>query len=912
MERRTVTGWALMPGAEIRTLREWILRFYGTIRPGRRDRELAEELRLHQELAAEDARRLGQSPAEATRAARIRVGGASQAMDAARDQRGVPWLDDLARDVRYALRTLRRTPAFTAVALLTLALGIGANTAIYQLFDAIRLRTLAVRDPQQIATVELADLTRWQGRRTTGYPVLTNPVWEQFRDRQQTFSGVLAWSGVALRLDDTAARPARGLFVSGEFFHVLGVEPQLGRVFAAADDRAGCGLPGAVVSYGFWQRQLGGDPAVIGRTVPLNGRSVEVIGVTPPDFTGLEVGRSYDVAVPICSHEVLGSERGWLHDGSTWWLTVMGRMASTRPLGTVNAELAAASPDFFTATVPPSYSAEDRKDYLSLKLRAVSASAGVSALRTRYSDPLLILLVTSGLVLLIACTNLANLILARASAREREFAVRLAIGASWSRLVRQLMVENGVLAIAGAAAGLVCAGVLSRSLLGLLGDGLSLGLPFDARLMAFVMTMAAATCLTFGLIPAWRASKVAAQDAMKASARTVTGSRDGVSLRRVLVIAQVALSLVLLFGALLFAGTLRNLLAVDAGFEPDAVTVARVDFLRMPLPQEGRTAFTRAVLDRIRGVPGVSAAGEVRHVPLAGTGSSIDVWREGTNPSGRTTVRLNAISDGYLDAMRMRLIAGRDVAGRDSAAAPNVAIVNQAFARRLGLPANPVGKTFRGEDAVFDIIGLVPDTKYFTLREEYLPIAFVPLAQIDDARPFIDVMIRSRVSPSLVLPAVRHAVAGMGRDINVDFRALDSTIRDGLLRERLLAALSAVFGVLGALVAAIGLYGVMSYLLLRRTKEFGIRLALGAQRGGLVRMVLREAGTLLAIGLAVGSVLALGAGTFVQSLVFGVRPHDVTPIGLACLLLAAVAVAASYLPARRAARMEPLAALRED
>jgi predicted permease len=901
-----------MPIFDLRTLREWTQRLYGTLYQRRRDGDLEEELRLHQDLAAEDARRRGDTPHEAMRAARIRVGGASQAMDAARDQRGIPWLDDLVRDLRYALRMLRRTPAFTAVALLTLALGIGANTAIYQLFDAIRLRTLSVKDPQQIAIVELADLTRWHGRRTTGYPVLTNPLWEHFRDHQNIFAGVLAWSNVNLQLDRDTARPARGLFVSGEFFNVLGVEPHLGRVFAAADDHAGCGVPGAVVSYGFWQRQLGGDPAVIGRTVALNFRPVEVIGVTPPTFAGLEVGRSYDIAIPICSHEVLGSEQDWLRDGSTWWLTVMGRMAPNRSLEAVNAELAVASADFFRATVPPNYSAEDLNDYLSLKLRAVSGSAGVSALRTRYSDPLLILLVTSALVLLIACTNLANLILARASAREREFAVRLAIGASWSRLVRQLMVENSLLAIAGAAAGLVCASVLSRFLIGFLGNGLSLGLPFDARLIAFVMTMAVLTCLTFGLIPAWRASKVAAQDAMKASARSATGSGEGVALRRVLVISQVALSLVLLFGALLFAGTLRNLLAVDAGFEPDAVTIARVDFSRMQLSEQARAALTRDLLDRIRRVPGVTAAAEVRHVPLGGTGSSISVWREGTDPGGRTTVRLNAMSDGYLDAMGMRLIAGRDFAVRDSSAAPNVAIVNQAFTRRLGLPDNPVGGRFRGEEAVFEIIGLVPDSKYFTLREDYLPIAFVPITQIDDPRPFTDFMIRSTMLPSNVLPAVRDAVAGMSRAISIDLRTLDSTIRDGLLRERLMAALSGVFGTLGALIAAIGLYGVMSYLVLRRTKELGVRIALGAQRGGLVMMVLREAGTLLAMGLAAGSVLAFAAAPLVQSLVFGAPPHDFRPIGLACLLLAAVAIAASYLPARRAARMEPLAALRED
>jgi predicted permease len=677
-------------------------------------------------------------------------------------------------------------------------------------------------------------------------------------------------------------------------------------------------VPGAVVSHGFWRRQLGGDPAVIGRTIALHARPVDVIGVTPPGFSGLEVGRSYDVAVPICSQEELGSERGWLRDGTTWWLTVMGRLPPERRLETVNAELAAASPALFAATVPPGYPPSDVDDYLGLTLRAVPGSEGVSALRSRYGDPLLVLLATSLLVLLIACTNLASLILARASAREREFAVRLAIGASGSRLLRQVMVENGLLAIAGAAAGLMCAGLLSRSLTGLLGAGLSLDLPFDARVVAFALAMAVLTCLTFGVIPARWASRAAAQDAIKAGGRSVTASREGIGLRRLLVISQVALSLVLLFAALLFAGTLRNLLAVDAGFEPRGVVVARVDFSRMQLPREGRAALRRDVLERIRRSPGVSAAAEVRHVPLGGTGSSTSVWRDGADPAGRTTVRLNAMSDGYLETMGMRLIAGRDFGGRDSRAAPAVAIVNQAFARRLGLPGNPVGERFRGEkspsepDAVFEIIGLVPDTKYFTLREDFLPIAFVPIVQIDDPRGFTDLVIRSSMPPGDVATAIRAAGADLSPAISTDLGTLDASIRDGLLPERLMAALSGVFGVLAALIAAIGLYGVMSYLVQRRTNEIGVRIALGARRSDILMMILKEAGALLAIGLAAGSALAFAAAPFAESLVFGVPPHDLRPVGLACVLLAAAAIAASYLPARRAAGLEPLKALREE
>ena len=353
------------------------------------------------------------------------------------------------RDVRHGVRTLRRSPAFTAVALLTLALGIGANTAIYQLVDAIRLRTLPVKDPQQIAIVELADLTRWKGRRTTGYPVLTNPLWEQFRDHQTDVHRRAGLVQRRFQLDrDAGARSARGLFVSGEFFKVLGIEPLLGRVFTAADDRAGCGVPGAVVSYGFWQRQLGGDPAAIGRTVALNSRPVEVIGITPPSFPGLEVGRSYDVAVPICAQDVLAANRAGSRAGRpggslSWvaWRQTDRSRPSTRSSRRPRQGL------FEATCLPTTQGTRQRLP----ELQAAGCPRQRRRLRAAepYSDPLLVLLVTSALVLLIACTNLANLILARASAREREFAVRLAIGASWSRLVRQLMVENGLLAVAG-------------------------------------------------------------------------------------------------------------------------------------------------------------------------------------------------------------------------------------------------------------------------------------------------------------------------------------------------------------------------------------------------------------------------------------------------------------------------------
>jgi predicted permease len=903
----------------MRMLREWLHRLWATAHPRRGDEDLEEELRSHLDLAADHERRGGRAPADAERRARLTAGAPAQAMEQLRDQRGLPWLEDLGRDVRHGLRTLAGSPAFTAVSLLTLALGIGANAAVFQLVDAIRLRALPVQDARQLAIVELADTTRWKGRRTSGYPVLTNPLWEEFRDRQRAFSGVLAWSNADLRLGrDGAVRSVKGLFVSGGFFEVLGVGPVLGRLLTAADDRPGCGLPGAVLSHGFWQRELGAEPRVIGRTIAVNGQPLEVIGVTAAGFFGVEVGRAYDVAVPICSQEALGAEDGWLNSGTTWWLTVMGRVPRDQPLERVNAQLAADSPGLFRATLPAGYPSADARDYLSFTLRAVSGGAGVSSLRSRFSDPLMILLATTGLVLLITCTNLASLVLSRAASRQRELAVRLALGASRGRLVRQLMTENGLLAAAGAAAGLALAGVLSRLLIGFLGADVSVALRTDGVLIGVVILSAVLTCLTFGLIPAWMVSRAAARASMTgAQVRGSAARSEGFRLRQALVVSQVAISLVLLFGALLFVGTVRNLLAVDSGFQHGEVAIARVSFARAALPPSGKTAFKRDLLDRIRSTPGVSAAAEVRHVPMGGTGSSLTVWLEGSDPSGKIAIRLNPISDGYLQTMGIGLIAGRDFTRHDSASSPKVALVNPAFVRRLGLAGEPVGARFRVEGAppsasVYEIVGVVPDTKHFTLREDFLPIAFVPVAQATDPRAFTDFVIRSIAPPGDVSSGVRRGLAGISPSIDVDVRPFDATIRQGLVRERLMAALSGFFGVLAVVIAAIGLYGVMAELVTRRRSEIGLRIALGARRLDILGMVIRQAGTLLLAGLAAGALLAFAAAGSVRSVVFGLEPRGVGVICLACGCLAVAAMAAILVPACRAAMVEPLAALRDE
>jgi predicted permease len=824
------------------------------------------------------------------------------------------FMRDIGLDLRHALRTLRRSPGFALVAILTLGLGMGANAAVYQLVDAVRLRALPVKDPQQLVVVALAETSQRVGRQGTPYPALTNPVWEHFRRYQSALRDVMAWSASPLQLDDeVTSGSAQGLFVSGEFFDLLGVAPYFGRVFTRSDDRSGCGVPGAVVSYGFWRRQLGGDTAAIGKTITLNGQSVEVIGVTPPGFFGVEVGRAYDIAVPLCSHTVLGQERDWLTNGLTWWVTVIGRMKPDQSLEQLNTALRSASVATFEATMPADIQPADATDYRVLTLSATPAATGLSLLRGRYGDPLLILLITTALVLLVACTNLANLILARASAREQEFSLRLAIGASWRRLVRQLMVENALLAAAGALAGLALGALLSRFLIQFLDPGLSLELHTDTRMIGFMALTSILTCLIFGLIPAWRASRVAAADAMKAGARTLAGGRAGTWTRRSLVVAQVALSLVLAFGALLFAATLRNLLAVDTGFRTADVLVARINFSRFPVTPDGRSAFKRDLLERIQAVPGVTGAAEVRHIPLGDTGTTLEIWRDGADPATRVGLRINRVSEDYFRVMRTPLIAGRPFTSHESATSARVAIVNQSFVRRMELAGNPVGATLHIGDPetseTYEIVGLVPDTKYSSLREPPRPIAFLPGDPTPDPRTLTDFMVGSALPAGQLHTALTQTMARRSPLLGVDVQVYDEMLQRRLGPERLMGVLSAFFGGLSLLVAAVGLYGVMSYLVTQRTNEMGIRVALGASRGHVIGLVLREAAILAGSGLALGSALALAGADAVRSLVFGVGPRDVLPIALACALLGTVAVLASLVPAWRAARVEPLTAL---
>lgn len=831
-------------------------------------------------------------------------------------------LAGLGKDLRYGARALRMNAGFSVVALLSLALGVGANTAIFQLLDAVRLRLLPVRNPNELVEVRIPTLKGRTGHFNGDREVLSNPLWEQIRDQQQAFSGILAWSNTQFNLATGGeARWARGMYVSGDFFNALGLRPVRGHVFSTADDQHGCGSPGAVISYAFWQREYGAQASAVGSTLRLQGHPFEVVGVAPASFFGMDVGHSFDVAVPLCAEQLILGERSIFARRDGWWLASIGRLKPGWTQEKATAQLESISPAVFQATLPSSYNPAKAKNYLAAKLGAFPAGTGTSNLREEYENPLCLLLAIAGTVLLIACANLANLMLARASARERETAVRLALGASRLRLLQQLLAESVLLAVTGAAAGALLAQLLTRVLISLIstqGSEVFLDLNLDWRVFAFTSGLAVVSCLLFGLAPALRATRTSPAAAMKAGGRGNFGTPERFGLRRGLVISQVALSLVLVVGAFLFVRTFQNLVTLDAGFQQSGVLVTYLDLGPLNLPTQNRIPFKKDLLEHVRAVPGVLAAAEANIVPVTG-----DWWNDTvhTGVSGqevRESSYFNLVSPGFFRTMGTELVAGRDLSYSDSVNAPAVAVVNETFVRKFMNGIDPLGKTFHVEDdpgkpeSVYEIVGIAKDTKYRDLHDLPTPIAYLAANQATNPHLQPAFLIRSDLSPDMLRLSVGRAIREVNPAIGFQFSVLKTQIRETIVRERLMASLSGFFGFLASLLATIGLYGVISYMAVRRRSEIGIRMALGADRGRVLAMMMREAAVLLATGLGIGAVLALLTARAAGSFLFGLSARDPGTLALAIASLAAVALAASYLPALRAARLDPLEALREE
>jgi putative ABC transport system permease protein len=889
-------------------------------RRARLSREIEAELREHMAMCIDDNMAQGMSREEAERDARKRFGSPTIMRERVSAEDTALGIESLWIDVRSALRIFTKSPGFSFVVVATLALGIGANTAIFELLDAVLLQSLPVKNPQELVQVRVVDMNKARGSFISGFPTVTNLIWENLRNNHQGFSGIAAWRDVTFSRDSGGdARFVNGLYVSGEFFSVLGIRPIAGRLFTAEDDRPGCGLPGAVITYSFWQREFGGKQA-LGQKLTLNDKSVEIIGVTPANFFGVAVGHTFDVAVPICAEPHLETTNR-LNSSTKWWLSIIGRLDPRWSVQQVAAHLGATSPGIFASTLRSDYPPESVRDYLAMKLTAEPSAAGVSILRETYSDPLRFLLGLAGLVLLITCANLASLMLARTTARERDMAVRLAIGATRCRLIRLVLGESLLLSIIGAMAGAALAQALSRGLVAYLNtpvDSISLDFKLDWRLFAFLLGISFLTSLLFGLAAALRASHTSPGAAMKAGSHSMTASRGHLGFRGALVVSQVALSLVLLFSALLFTQSLRNLLSDDPGFQAKDVLIARLDFTRLQIRAERRSAFQRQLLDRIRSIPGVDAAANTDIVPLSGEGWGNSVWIDGHNSIQRQDSNFSGISSDYFNTLRIPIIAGSDFNDHDTRQSPRAAIVNEAFVQKLGLNSNPIGARFWREATpsspaeLNEIVGLVKDTKYNGIRSIDRPIAYLSLAQDKDADSTMQILVRSRLPMKTEEQEIRRTLHDVSIGISFDFEGLEDLIQQSLVAERLLATLSGFFGALAVILAMTGIYGVMSYTVTERTVEIGIRMALGAQRRSITAMILSKAAALLAAGLVLGTGFSLAVASAAGALLFGLKPRDPASLAGACVVLAVVTLVASVIPSMRAANVSPTESLRAE
>jgi predicted permease len=885
--------------------REWLERIVGFLRGRRADGDLEAELAAHLEFAVEDHLRGGMSPEEARRAAAIKFGSPLSAKEQAGDQRGLPWLEVFFKDVGYALRRMRQHPAFTGVVVLTLALGIGANTALFSLVEAVLLRQMPVRDPQSLYFLVNAG--------AKGGPSNAPPyeVYELFRDHTNSLQSMAAFVPDNLNLTiDGRVEQVWGEYASGTYFQVLGVRAAIGRVLTAADDQLQ--PPVAVLSHAYWQSRFGGDPGVIGKTVSIDRKQLTIVGVAESGFTGLAPGTPSGIIVPFTVQD------SRFLKGPNWFFDIVARIKPGVEATQARAEIDPIFQNYMnqlTDFVP-----ELRRDYFD-HMELQPAARGADTLRRRFGEPLLILMAVVGVVLLVGCSNLASLFMARAATREREFAVRLAIGAGWRRLARQLLTETMLLFGCGAALGLVLAAWGSRMLAGFLSAGrvpLSIDVHPNGVVLAFTAAIALLTGLVFGVAPTLAAVNRDPHGALHGSGHRSTDSRRRTSMRQALVVAQVALSLTLLVGGGLFVRTLVNLNRVDLGFRPRGVLTMSV-FPVDPSYTDARLgALWNGVLERVRRVPGVETASVSVLTPLGGRDRGVRVTVPGFPAAAGSQVMIqNHISESYFETFGIPLLAGRLFTEADSGEAPRVAVINEAAARYYFAGRNPLGSTVElgsgAQHRVYQIVGIVRDARHLNMRQETPRFLYLPIAQRRDRLTRLTLAVKTAGNPAGVTAAVEREVRALGSDILVtEVMTLQQQVDEALLQERLLSTLGGFFSLLALVLSGVGLYGLLAHVVSQRTGEIGIRIALGADRGAVVWMVLRRSLRLVAIGLIAGIPAALLAVRPLAALLYGSQPTDPLTVVAGVFVLVAAALLASYLPARQASRIDPITALRSE
>ncbi len=839
-------------------------------------------------------------------------------------------LSDLLTDVRFGARLFARNPGFALVAALSLALGIGGTTAIFSLIDAIVLRALPVAEPGQLYIAGPLDTP---GSRLS---------WKFYEDVRNALAGRAEVCGTSTSnrmLVADAGRPGpigempRVQLLTGECFATLRQQPQIGRLISPADNRSPDAHPVAVISDGFWARQFGRSRDIVGRTFTVSGTAVSVIGVTAPQFLGTSIHLRTDIWVPVMmQHSVryrgnVSIESGdrlqpWIPQPEVSWLTLFLRVPAQEQVAEVTARLNAVAQRQFAQREAFRTDEEARRRYQSIRVGLEPGDRGVSALRQRTRSPLTALLVMVTLLLLIACANVAGLLVARAASRQRELAIRVSIGANRGRLVRQLVAESVLLALVGGALGLLVARWGADGLLALLtvgGTNTVVDVPMNGRVLGFALATSVITGLLFGLLPAWRASGVSPAHTLSTMSRSVTTKLGGPSrlpLGRFLVAAQIAVTVLLLAMAALFARTLQQVARVDTGFARGSVLLARLDPISARYTPEQLPAFYRRLIEHVASAPGVVSASLSLRDPMSGGRRTSSLGVEGyVRPRGeQNEVQEEFVTDDYFRTLGITLVEGRTFGPEDTANSRKVSVINETLARRFFKGRGPIGQRWSYDDDVsqgFEIVGVVRDARYNDLRGATPNVAYHPADQSNEYLEGLEV--RASGSPAGLATSIRRAIGEVDPRLPIlEITTLDARVSLLLTQERLLAALTISFGAMALLLACLGLYGTMAYSIARRTAELGMRIALGATRGDVLFLVLREAIVVIAIGLAVGLPLAIWAGGHLDDLLYNVSPLDAVSYASASLILAIVAVAAALLPARRAAALEPMRALRTE
>jgi len=829
----------------------------------------------------------------------------------------------LLEDFRYAVRTLRKAPLFTTVAVFSLALGIGANTAIFTLIDQLILQLLPVRNPQEL--VLLTARGQHYGSNTGGNAI-SYPMYQDFRDKNEVFQGMFCrYSALFSLTSEGRTELALGELVSGNYFPVLGVGAASGRVFTAQDDLVQGGHPLAVLSYNFWKTRFGGDPGVIGKRIVVNGYPLTIVGVSQAGFDGVEPGSSVQIRVPMMMKMQIIPGRFYnLNDRRGRFVQAFGRLkpgvgidhakAGLQPLFHQILNMEVVQKEFATAT-------EDTKQkFLKMSMDLLPASKGRSYLRQQFYNPLLALMAIVALVLLIACSNVANLLIARATSRQKEIAVRLALGAGRGRLIIQLLIESLLLAGAGGAAGLGLAVVMDKALIGFLpavvSGSVNLTSSPDLPVLGFTLAVSMVTGLIFGLVPAIQSTRPELAGTLKDQAGAVVGGTS-VMLRKSLVVAQVALSLLLLIGAGLFVQSLKNLRGVNPGFQTANLATFAVNPLLNGYKDDRVFQFYRQLHDRMNQLPGVTSSALAIMAVLDGNewDSTVTVEGYSTKVGEFVDPHMQFISPGFFETMGIPILLGRDFSIRDEKGTLKVGIINEKFAKRYFAGLNPIGRHIGqggdpGTKLDIEIIGVAKDTRYESVRDEIPYEVYLPYLQMNFVQG-MTAYLRTQGDPASFFPTLRQAVSEVDSNVPVyRIRTLEQQVDKSLLTERMLAMLATVFGCLATVLAAVGLYGVMAYLVVRRTREIGIRMALGANGGNVIWLVMREVLVLAGAGVLIGLPVAWGLTRLVQTQLFGIAPTDLPTMAMAAIGIAAVALLSGYLPAQRAVGIDPMRALR--